>query len=272
MPRAEITSLSEQPGVALIADDTRPRVNGSGLAAEHRTVARVMAILEFVLASGSEGVRLLDLSAAVDAPKSSVHGLAKGLVATGYLREGRGRYFVGPAISTLIAVGPTALPAMYHETLEQLSTRWNETAMLATLVGSSLVYIHAVESKEFVRAAPDLNVRMSMWPRSAAKCFLAFMDSRHLEVYLRKNHPDPSDAEEIRTELEAIRETRVAVNDAGAGGANIGIASPILDADSRVIAAVVIAGPRSRMDVNLEEMIQNLRETTENLSHDGATG
>jgi DNA-binding IclR family transcriptional regulator len=35
----------------------------------------------------------------------------------------------------------------------------------------------------------------------------------------------------------------------------------------RVIAAVVLAGPRSRMDVNLEEMIQNLHDTTEKLSH-----
>jgi len=52
-----------------------------------------MAILEHVLASDADGVRLLDLSAAIDAPKSSVHGLAKGLVATGYFREERGRYW-----------------------------------------------------------------------------------------------------------------------------------------------------------------------------------
>ena len=230
-----------------------------------------MAILEFVLASDVEGVRLLDLSIAVDAPKSSVHGLAKGLVATGYLREDRGRYFLGPAISSLMAAGPTALPALYHHALEQLAEQWNETAMLATMVGNSLVYVHAVESKEFIRAAPVLNVRMSMWPRSAAKCFLAYMDQRRLDDYLRKNHSDPTDAKMVIKELADIRETRIGVNYGGAGGAHIGIASPVLTEDLRVMVAIAMAGPKSRMEERLEDMIQSLRETTEMLSHGGTT-
>src|SRR5690349_21554125 len=96
--------------------------NGAAMpTAEHRTVARVMSILELVIASDPEGVRLADLSTILDAPKSSIHGLAKGLVATGYFREDRGRYFPGPAISTLLAVGPTALPSVYHHALEELT-------------------------------------------------------------------------------------------------------------------------------------------------------
>ena len=260
----------KRSGVALVANEPR-RTNGSGVAAEHRTVARVMAILELVLANDAAGVRLLDLSAAIDAPKSSVHGLAKGLVATGYFREEHGRYFPGPAISSLIAVGPTALPAMYHHALEQLTARWNETAMLATLVGDSVVYVDAAESKEFIRAAPDLNVRLPMWPRSAAKCFLAFMPPRRLDVYLRKHHPDPAESEMIRLELAEVRETRVAVNHGGAGGAHIGIASPILSGESAVTVAVAMAGPRSRMEERLEEMMQSLRETTDVLSRRSAT-
>lgn len=228
-----------------------------------------MAILELVLASDAAGVRLLDLSASIDAPKSTVHGLAKGMVATGYFREERGRYFPGPAISSLIAVGPSALPAMYHHALEQLTARWNETAMLATLVGDSIVYIHAVESKEFIRAAPNLNVRLSMWPRSSAKCFLAFMDPRRLEAYLRKHHPDPADAEMVRKELAQVRETHVGINHGGAGGAHIAIASPVLAGESQVTVTVAMAGPRTRMEERLQDMIQNLRETTETLSRAG---
>lgn len=265
----ETTLQIGRHGVHLLAKESQTRAKGTGIAAEHRTVARVMAILEFVLASDSEGVRLLDLSVAVDAPKSSVHGLAKGLVATGYLREQRGRYFLGPAMSSLIAGGPSALPALYHHALEQLTDRWNETAMLATMVGNSLVYVHAVESDEFIRAAPVLNVRMTMWPRSAAKCFLAFMDQKRLDDYLRKNHPDAADAAMVSEELATIRESRVAVNYGGAGGAHIGIASPVLSEHSQVVVAVAMAGPKSRMEVHLEEMIQSLRETTEMLSHGG---
>lgn len=41
-------------------------------AAEHRTVARVMSILELVMASAPHGMRLGEISASIDAPKSSV--------------------------------------------------------------------------------------------------------------------------------------------------------------------------------------------------------
>ena len=51
---------------------------------EHRTVSRVMAVLEAVVASEPNGLRLADLADMLDAPKSTLHGLAKGLAATGY--------------------------------------------------------------------------------------------------------------------------------------------------------------------------------------------
>ena len=110
-----------------------------------------------------------------------------------------------------------------------------------------------------------------MWPRSSAKCFLAFMPTRRLEAYLRKHHADPADAEMVLKELETVRETRVAVNRGGAGGAHIGIASPVLTGDLQVAVAVAMAGPRPRMEERLADMLQSLRETTEMLSSGGAT-
>src|SRR5690348_16990998 len=140
--------------------------NETAPAAEHRTVARVMLILELVLANEDRGMRLGDLSAAIEAPKSSVHGLAKGLVAAGYLREEGNRYLPGSAISSLIAAGPTTVQAVYHHTLVKLASRWNETTMLATLVGDSVVYLDSVDSAAFIRATPVLNKRLPIWPRS----------------------------------------------------------------------------------------------------------
>ena len=132
------------------------KIGGGGSpAAEHRTVARVMSLLELVLASNPQGLSLGELSSMIAAPKSSVHGLAKGLVATGYFREDKGRYVVGPAVSTLLAVGPSALPAVYHHALEELTQKWGETSMLATLVGDSVVYIDTVESPKLHPGVSD---------------------------------------------------------------------------------------------------------------------
>ena len=242
------------------------RKNAAVPTADHRTVARVMSILELVLASDAQGMRLADLSTAIDAPKSTVHGLARGLVATGYFRDEHGRYFAGPAISSLIAVGPTAFPAVYHHALEQLTGKWNETSILATLVGDSLVYLDSVESEAVIRAAPQLNKRLPLWPRSAGKCFLAFMEPKRLEAYLRRNHPTPAEAELVRGELAQIRVTRIGMNIGSTIADHIGIASPILLAKAPVTVAIALAGPKSRMQDHIDEIAQSIRDTVEILS------
>src|ERR1700755_2542830 len=157
---------------------------GDTPASEHRTVARAMAILELVVGSDAAGVRLGDLSSSIRAPKSSVHGLAKGLVAEGYLREADGRYFLGPAISALLAAGAPNVPAIYRPTLDALSKRGGETTMIGSIVGDNLVYLDAVEPPQaFIRAVPAINQRLSLWPRSSGKCLLAFQDERRIEAY-----------------------------------------------------------------------------------------
>ena len=234
-------------------------------AAEHRTVARVMSLLELVLASDPQGLRLGDLANSIDAPKSSVHGLAKGLVAMGYLREENGRYVVGPAISTLLAVGPSSLPSMYRHVMEDLTKRWDETTMLATLVGESVVYLDAVEPAAFIRAAPQVDKRLPLWPRSSGKCFLAFMDERKRGLYLRRNKDAPKDTPSLRAELEEIRRTNLAVNIGGSNQGHLGIASPIRLGDGPVTVAIAIVGPRGRMEDKMDKISKDLVKTVQSL-------
>jgi len=239
-------------------------------AAEHRTVARVMSLLELVLASDSQGVRLGELSESIDAPKSSVHGLAKGLVAVGYLREEGGRYFVGPAISSVLAVGPSSLPSIYRHALEHLSRTSGETAMLASMVGDSVVYLDAVEPAAFIRAAPVVNKRLPLWPRSAGKCFVAFMEPRKMGLYLRRNRDAPEDTAELQAELAKIRETHIALNVGQSFADHLGIASPVIMNPASVNVALAIVGPRTRMEDKVEDISQSLLETARSFTA-GAT-
>lgn len=256
------------PAVALASTNGAAASKDGGVtpAAEHRTVARAMSILELVLANDSDGMRLGELSAAIGAPKSSVHGLAKGLVATGYFREANGRYFAGPAVSSLIAFGPTTLPSVYHHALEELKESWNETAMIAMLVGESVVYLDAVESDAFIRAAPRLNTRLPLWPRSSGKCFLAFMEPRRLEMYLRRHQPDRGDAERVRDELAQVRAMGVAFNIGGSVEDHVGIASPIVIPGAPATVAIAVAGPRNRMKDRVDAIAERLRVTTQTMS------
>ena len=238
----------------------------SAPAAEHRTVARVMAILELVLGSEPRGMRLGDLSEAIEAPKSSVHGLPKGLVAEGYLREAEGRYFAGPAVSSLLATSVSKVSALYRRTLEQLSRQWNETAFVATLVGDSLVYLDSVEPVAFIRAAPQLHKRFALWPRSAGKCLLATMDERRLDAYLRRHH-SVTESQVIRIELAHVRQTRIGLNAGDSPGSHLGIATPLLNAHGPVTVAIALAGPKSRLQDRVDDIAASMLAAVDALSH-----
>ncbi|MGV9869957.1 IclR family transcriptional regulator [Rhodococcus koreensis] len=236
---------------------------------EHRTVSRVMTILEIVIASEPTGLRLADLADTLDAPKSTIHGLARGLVATGHLREHQGRYFQGPAV-TMLALGGQRVPATFRHALERLSETWNETAILATIAGDSVINIDVVEPNQMIRASPPLHERRPMWPGSYGKVFVAHMSPRRRDIYLRRNFPDPIHQERILQELETIRDAGVAINRGDAVPDLYGVASPIRIGSPEVTLAIGLAGPAARMKGRLDELARGVIETAQGLSRPGA--
>jgi DNA-binding IclR family transcriptional regulator len=234
-------------------------------APEHRTVSRVMAILEVVVASEPNGLRLADLPDMVGAPKSTLLGLARGLVATGYLREHRGRYFRGPAVA-MLAVGGEQIPAHYHHALAELSAQWNETAILATLAGDSVINIDVVESTHVIRSSPPVHERRPMWPGSFGKIFLAFMDPRRRDSHLNRKHKDPDERRRILAEIEIIRASRVAFNRGETIPDLTGVACPILNTGIDVTLAIGLSGPTNRMEPRLDEMGSSVWATAQRLS------
>jgi DNA-binding IclR family transcriptional regulator len=222
-----------------------------------------------VVASEPNGLRLADLPDMVGAPKSTIHGLARGLVSTGYIREHNGRYYQGPALA-MLSVGGQNIPAAYHYALDQLTKRWNETAILATRAGESVINIDLVEPNQTIRASPPLHERRPMWPGTYGKVFLAFMDPRRLESYLRRKHKDPREQARIRAELETVRTTGVAFNRGEMDPELYGVACPIVIAGMDVTFAVGLAGPASRMVARLDEMAESVRTTARGLSNASA--
>src|SRR5579884_223540 len=94
----------------------------------HRTVSRVTTILEAV--ARRDGARMHELISELDAPKSSVFSLVKGLVATGYLLEEAGVYRLGPALGALLTTSGPDIAAAARPSLVALRDQFNETAAL----------------------------------------------------------------------------------------------------------------------------------------------
>lgn len=224
---------------------------GSGGAAagrEHRTVTRVTAILESV-AARPDGVRLADLVTDLGAPKSSVHGFARGLVAVGYLVEESGVYRIGPAVAALLASSRPTAVEVARPVMEALRAEFDETVTLAELVGNSFVYLLSVDSTQLIRYSAPLHQRRPLMPPSAGKVFLAHLPARKRQAYLR-SYVDASHASrpaaDVEAELAEIRESGVAVNRGETLPDITGVASGIVVGDA-VGLALSIAGPTTRM-------------------------
>lgn len=232
---------------------------------EHRTVSRVMSLLELVIASEPAGLRLADLAEMLGAPKSSIHGLAKGLAATGYLREHQGRYFTGPALA-LLSAGTGDVAATYRHALEELSGTWNETATLATLAGESVVYLAIVEPKQTIRASPPVHQRRPLWPGSSGKVFLAFMEPTKRERYINRTYKDVDERARINAELETIRARRFAFNFGEMDPALYSVSSPILVRGMETTLAIGVSGLGVRMADRMDEIADSVKRAAQNLS------
>jgi DNA-binding IclR family transcriptional regulator len=228
-------------------------------AQEHRTVSRVTTILEAV-ASARRGVRLTDLARMLGAPKSSVHGLTKGLVATGYLVELNGTYTLGPAVGALLnPPRPTLLQAAQPAMVE-IQQEWDETVALCSLVGDSVVYVDLVESTQAIRYSAPLRTRRPLYPTSAGKCFLAFMRESRVESYLKDFPVDSRRA--ILAELAEVRASGLGYNRGETVPDVTAVASPIMVA-GRPAACLNVAGPTARMGSKLAGVAERLLAVTD---------
>ncbi|GAA3385003.1 IclR family transcriptional regulator [Cryptosporangium minutisporangium] len=227
------------------------------LAREHRTVSRVTTILE-AAGQSRDGVRLAGLAALLGAPKSSVHGLVKGLVATGYLEEQAGVYRLGPALDVLVRPARAEFTLSARRALESLQQTFDETAILCRLVGDAVVYVEMVESRRMIRYSAPLNQRRPLYPTSSGKCFLAHFSPRRRAAYLAE-HVEEARRALVEDELERVREQGYAVNRGETVPDVSAAASPIV-VQGRVVGALAVAGPSARMADELEQVAAAVRD------------
>lgn len=219
----------------------------------HRTVSRVTDVLEMVAVS-PEGLRLIDIADALNTPRSSMHGLLKGLEAEGYLSETRGRYSLGNAVGALLVPPRGDFNPALLAALESLRARFDETVMLGALVGSNLVYLAVRESRQAIRYSAPTRVRRPLYPTSAGRCFLAFAEDTDRERYLSA-HVAADSVASVRAELREVRESGVAVNRGDTVADVYGVSSIVQDR-AGVVQTLSVAGPQHRMADRLPEIVE----------------
>lgn len=245
-------------------------------AGAHRAAGRVVDILELVVRT-HEGLPLRELSAQLEAPKSSLLPLLRTLTARGYLEQGAlGAYRLGPKAFELGMASPAhrAWPEIARPALRELMQRTGETVFLGSLGGdgTAVVFVDKVESEQVIRYAAGVGDRRALHATSSGKVILAFLPAPERERILRalplKRYTDRTvtSLPALRAALAEVRRTGVCVNlDELAVGA-AGIAAPIFDRDGHVAGACAIGGPTDRVRPRLKPLAAEVKATARAIS------
>src|SRR6266851_6065901 len=152
--RTECAALRNQPvrraSTSRPSDDSTAGAEGSFA----RSAMRLVALFE-ALAKTEEGVSLAELSATIVAPKSSLLGILRSMVALGYMEHGHGLYRLGPKSFRLAAdiLAIRRFPNLVRPILQDLAAKSGETVFLVVLdhLAQRVTYADIIDSANPVR-------------------------------------------------------------------------------------------------------------------------
>jgi DNA-binding IclR family transcriptional regulator len=224
-----------------------------------QSVARIVRILETLCASPTP-VGLAQLSRALDAPKSSLAALLRGLAEADVVVASDGVYRLGPAA---FGLGSALLEArrrvqssdFIRDGMRRLAERSRETVLYAVrdAGADTMTYVDVIESRNAVRFAVAVGDRRPLYCTAGGRALLAATPPDAVRRYLSRLRPRKltGSTETNKGRLaEIIASTRqqgyAQTLDQASDGVT-GTAAVIRDSAGEALGALIVAAPSSRL-------------------------
>jgi IclR family transcriptional regulator, acetate operon repressor len=225
-----------------------------------RAVVRVMDILD-LLQDSPDGRSLVEVSEAVDLPRSSTYRYLSTLESRGYVqRDGAsGAYRFGLAFFPSHDRHLEVLAARARPVMEELRDRLGETINLAVLDGNRVIYLEILESNKAVRLAARRGDRDPIHSTALGKAIASLISLDAVVAILAaegmpKRTPQTlTDAASYLAELDKVRAQGFALDLGENEEDGRCVAVPLQD--SRVLAAMSLSAPAARLDSDVIESI-----------------
>ena len=227
-----------------MAQRTEPTVTPATPA--HPTISRTTQILEEL--AYRPGSTFAELTRAIGAPKSSMHGFIRGLVADEWLVEDGHRLYLGPTFYQL-AVGSGQLRAgtVSDADLESLHHEAGLPAFVGVRAGDNLIYVAEAGSDMLSGFGARTSIRRGMLSSAGGKALLAELPRAELADFLRRRGAgEQHDVEEFLDSRAAIRATRIAVHH-NRTRARTAVATTIPGPADAAVATVTLVGPTAEV-------------------------
>lgn len=212
----------------------------------HRTVDRVTQILEEV--TYRPGITFAELARALGAPKSSVHGFVRGLLAKGWLYESDKRFYLGPAIYGLtLATGQMQAGSVTQEDLDRLRELTGVSVFLGVLAGDHLIYVSVAGTDAQARFTARNNVRRELLIAAGGKALLAEKSDAERDAYLRRRGPEEEElVAEFLAEYQDIKRTGVATN-SKYRDTQFALATAVRNQFGEAVSEITLVGPTAEV-------------------------
>jgi len=248
------------------------------------SVARVLQIIK-VLSQSDEPLSLAELGRRLATPKTSLIGLLRGLIDMNYVTFSDGSYRLGGSSFELAGSVLSARQRKHSNDyiragMTDLSTQTGETILYGVLSSDRpemMTYVELVESRSAIRISVGIGDRSPLYCTAGGRILLAGMPDEEVQRHLGEASLDPitSTTETSREKLlQSVRQSREDelswVSDEMIQGIT-GMAAPIRDNTSKVLGALIVAGPTGRMKddqaVLESALLKSARQISASLGH-----
>ena len=191
---------------------------------------------------------LASLTEASGLPKSTVHRLARVLIAKELLRYEESKYGLGHRLLELGGRARRQLSyvAVARPRLQATSDATLETVHLGELSDTHVVYMEKIDGRRELQMRSYVGLRIPAQTTAMGKVLIAFRPEEEWEGYLEhlpeKTANSITDPRAFREELQRVRERGYGFDDEENEPGVRCVAAPIWDAAGQVIAAVSISG------------------------------
>ena len=157
--------------------------------------------------------------------------------------------------------------------LEKMSEETGESSNLAVLIDGQIVYIAQRQSSQMMKTFVQLGKRSPVHCTGVGKVLISELPEEEIEQIVQKHGLERYTAqtitslEDLLEELKKVREQQFAIDEEEREEGVVCVAVPIYSGTGKIIAAISISGPRSRIKTKeLSNIIELLKYHGQSLS------
>jgi IclR family transcriptional regulator, KDG regulon repressor len=255
-----------------ISQTQKSQERGSGSRSGPGSAERILCVLESFLPTDAD-LSLAEISGRLSMTKSSVHRTLSTLTAHGFVEQDSTtrRYRLGMRLFEVgsAAVHQRGLHGAAHPALVELAKITGETCHLAVLSGTEAVYVYKIDGVSNFSMSSRVGGRAPSYCTGIGKVLLAWAGDALFDRVVKEGLRTFTDrtitsARKLAEELETVRSSGYAVDDAEYQEGLRCVAAPVRDHAGSVVAAIGIAGPTHR---TADRRFESLTQLVEKAGH-----